>query len=203
VSTPNDPDLPAEEYSTDGWDAITSTLERLYPDVEPIHRAPIPGPALGGGVQGISAYRAEGHWHLVTYGLTELYDKESDDATRSGWGYELTIRVAPLTDEPPTWAFNLLERVAQQTQQSGTMFGVGHRLDTGLPIDGAASPFTALAFALDPQLGTIDTPHGRVDFLQLVGVTEQELAEMKATTTADGLSRIAKTNPLLTTPESR
>ena len=178
-------------------------LERLYPDVEPIHRAPIPGPALGGGVQGISAYRAEGHWHLVTYGLTELYDKESDDAARSGWGYELTIRVAPLSNEPPTWTFNLLERVAQQTQQSGTMFGVGHRIDAGLPIDGSESPFTVLAFALDPQLRTIDTPYGRVDFLQLVGITEEELSDMKATTTDDVLSRLATTNPLLITPESR
>lgn len=55
-------------------------------------------------------------WHLVTYGLTELYEKESDDAGRSGWGYELTIRVAPLSNEPPTRAFDLLERVAQQTR---------------------------------------------------------------------------------------
>ena len=135
-------EMPSEPDAV-GWDAITGTLERLYPDVEPIHRAPIPGPALGGGVQGISAYPARDHWHLVTYGLTELYDKESDDVGRSGWGYELTIWVAPLSSEPPTWAYNLLERIAQQTQQSGTVF----ESDTGSMRD---RPSTALSHRSPP-----------------------------------------------------
>lgn len=195
------PDPAPEELPAVGWDAITAALEGVYGDIEPIHRAPVAGPALGGGVQGISAYAAEGHWHLVTYGLTELYEKKSDDLDRSGWGYELTIRVAAGSREPPPWAFELLERVARQTQRNATVFAPGHRIDAGSPIDGAESPCTGLAFALDPQLGTIDTPHGRVDFLQLVAITSQELAEMKATTTAHVLARLAVGNPLLVTDD--
>jgi suppressor of fused-like protein len=38
--------------------------------------------------------RRPDHWHLVTYGLSELDDKESDDAGVSGWGFELTFRLA-------------------------------------------------------------------------------------------------------------
>ena len=139
----------------------------------------------------------------MTYGLTELYDKISDDVERSGWGYELTIRVAPQSDEPPVWAFDLLKRAAQQTQQSGVVYDVGHRIDVGAPIDGDRSPYTALAFALDPELGAIDTAHGSVTFFQLVGITAGELAEMKATTTDGVLSRIAATNPLLITGDGR
>ncbi len=169
----------------------------MYGDEEPIHRAPVPGPAFGGGVQGISAYRAADHWHLVTYGLTELYDKVSDDPSTSGWGYELTFRIPVDGDEPPAWAFNLLERVARQTQVSGVVFGSGHRIDPGGPIDGERSPLNALAFTSDPQLGSIETSNGRLEFLQLVGITKEQLQEMKDTTTDNVLSRLATTNPLL------
>jgi Suppressor of fused protein (SUFU) len=185
-----------DDDSTVGWDAITAAATVLYGDVEPIHRAPVPGPAFGGGVQGISAYQAHDHWHLVTYGLCELYDKVSADPSTSGWGYELTLRI-PLDDEPPAWAFNLMEQVARQTQLSGVVFGAGHRLDAGGPIDGERSPLTALAFTPDPQLGSIETPNGHVTFLQLVGITGEQLQEMKDTSTNAVLSRLATSNPLL------
>ena len=60
-----------------------------------------------------------------------------------------------------------------------------------------------VAFTLDPELQTIDTPHGSVAFLQLVGVTSDELAEMRVTTTEPVLSRLAGPNPLLITDEAR
>jgi hypothetical protein len=31
------------------------------------------------GIYGLSAYRSDGFWLLVTLGLTELFDKVSDD----------------------------------------------------------------------------------------------------------------------------
>src|ERR1700749_1495530 len=34
------------------------------------------------------------HWHLVGYGLSDLRSKTSTDADWSGFGFELTIRVA-------------------------------------------------------------------------------------------------------------
>jgi suppressor of fused len=78
-------------------------LAKLYPGIEPFHVAPGPGPYPGGGVQGISAYPAEGHWHLVTYGLSELYVKESANLEESGFGYELTFRIPrhEEQDRPP------------------------------------------------------------------------------------------------------
>ena len=185
-----------DNNSTDGWDAIT---EVAAPPVR--GRGADPSctdswPAFGGGVQGISAYQAPDHWHLVTYGLSELYDKISDDPTTSGWGYEFTFRIPLAGHEPPAWAFNLLEQVARQTQGSGVVFGVGHRLDLGGPIDGDRPPLTALAFTLDPQLGGIVTANGHLAFLQLVGITNEQLEEMKATTTDAVLSRLATRNLL-------
>ena len=39
--------------------------------------------------------------HFVTYGLTELWTKESEEGLRSGSAYELTM-LTPATDEPPS-----------------------------------------------------------------------------------------------------
>ena len=193
-----------ERAEAPGWDAIDQALAALYRGSEPIHRAPIPGPAFGGGVQGISAYRADDHWHLITYGLSELYAKETDDPEVSGLGYELTFRPRLGEDaQPPSWAFNLLEQVAR-TAREGTDFWIGHRLDVGGPITGDAScRLVALAFVLDPQLGVVDTPNGALAFLQLVGVSADELAEMQQSSTADVLERLQKDTPLLVTDVER
>jgi hypothetical protein len=75
------------------------------------------------------------------------------------------------------------------------------RLDSGSPITGGDPPscLTALAFAAGPELGPIQTPNGEVTFLAPVGITPDDLAEMKATTTAAVLDRIRASNPLLVT----
>ena len=54
------------------------------------------------------------HWHYVTYGFSELYAKESSDAATSGYGFELTFRLAAEAAEnadstPPVWPMNLLQ----------------------------------------------------------------------------------------------
>ena len=197
----SEPPDPSDEAP--GWDAIDVVLEARYPGIEPFHVSPGVGPYLGGGVQGISAYPAEGHWHLVTYGLSELYVKETDNPEISGFGYEMTLRIPrdELEDRPPDWAFVLLERVAL-TQRQGTDYVLGSRLHVGGPIDGEYSPLTVLVFTPDEQLGTITTPNGQVEFLQLVGVTPDEAERMKESSTAEVLAEMATTNPLLVTGQA-
>ena len=55
----------------------------------------------GGKFAGVRVYCAESpqpHWHFVTFGLTDLGDKDSPDPDHSGYGFELTCRV-PLTQK--------------------------------------------------------------------------------------------------------
>ena len=59
------------------------------------------------------------------------------------------------------------------------------------------------AVAEDPQLGFIDTSHGRVQFLQVVGITDDELAQMKASSTAEVLAELGASSPLLVTDITR
>jgi suppressor of fused-like protein len=190
-----------------GWDAIDVALARLYPGVVPVHLAPFPGAHMpGGGVQGISAYPAEDHWHLVTYGLSELFEKVSRQPEISGWGYELTIRAArePDDEEAPQWAFNLLERLARVTQADKHRYRVGDRIELGGPLDGQPETrIVALTVVVDTQLGTIVTPNGAVQFRQVVGITANELDFLRAGSVELVLEHLTEGNPLLVTDVRR
>lgn len=196
-----------EEPEAPGWDAIDAVFDELYAGVEPVHVGYVPGLSFGSGLQGCSAYRAEDHWHYVTYGLTELWDKSAEaDPEISGWGYEFTLR-APLQagdDAPPQWPFNLLEQLAKTTNHGGSVYEVGHRVDLRQPITGEPTGLTALAITRDPEIPElVDSPNGAFALLQVIGITADELAQMKDSGTATVLKELAVGNPLLITDPKR
>jgi suppressor of fused len=197
-----------EDDGTPGWDAIDAALDRLYPGVEPRHLGTMVRWRMGGPdpLDGISIYRRPDHWHLVSYGMSELYQKESTDPTRSGWGFEFTIRVARNdSDGEPIWAANLLQNVARYVFQSGNTFEAGHHIDLNGPInlDHPDTRIRAAAFITDPELDLIDTPNGRLEFLQLVGITPDEYEACKSWDTAKVLALIAARVPMLVTDLDR
>ncbi|MFC6649612.1 suppressor of fused domain protein [Paenibacillus rhizoplanae] len=175
-----------EEVEATGWDAIEDQMKRLYGQQEPKHYAAMLPYRLGGKdpLSGISAYEAQQpypHWHFVTFGFSELYDKESENLEYSGYGFELTFRLARSAgeQEPPAWGISLLQNMARYVFSSGNIFASGHYLDANGPIClGADTRLTALAFIDDPELPAVDTPNGRVEFLQMVGITADELEAM-------------------------
>jgi hypothetical protein len=169
-----------------GWAAIDAALERLYPRQVPHQFAsktayevetasPLPAIAVYAGVK-------PAHWHFVTYGLSELFDKSSQDPEVSGFGFELTMRV-PRTDDdevPPEWPLRALQGLGRYVLGSGRGFDTGHCAELGGSIaPGIASALTCMAFVPDPLLRKIETPFGSLLFLQVVGVTPDELAAMQ------------------------
>lgn len=170
-----------------GWTAIETQMKSLYGEQEPKHYGTLIPYQLGGEdpLDGLSAYKATSpvpHWHIVTFGFSELYAKESQDKSYSGYGFELTFRVARQEDEeqPPMWALNLLQNMARYVFNSGNIFSSGDYMDANGPIClGADTLLTALAFTEDPELPAIHTPNGRVEFVQMVGITKDELEAMK------------------------
>jgi len=201
-STP-DPGEPPDD-SAPGWDAIDAAMRARFGDQEPLHWGSdlLPGQD---GLTGLSAYRDQGVWFLVTYGLSELFFKESDDPTVSGWGFELTMRVPELNGEPPAWSRRLLAQLARTVFATGNVFAPGHRADLRESITGdrATSRLTAVVFEADPEFITIDTPNGTVGFLTVLGISADELAAMKASTSAIVLGEIADANPRLVTIADR
>lgn len=196
-----------------GWDAIDAALAGIYGDAAPRHVGYYPPRGLNGGVlQGCSAYDAGAHWHYITYGLSELYIPEPDaDPRVSGWGFELTMRVArEIGPAAPAWPFTMLNQIARHISRTSSPLQPGHRIDlrapvTGYPhVDGAPDTrLTVLATLMDPELGEITSPNGTVRFLQLVGVTAREKESMLASSTVTVLDELARDNPLLITDPSR
>lgn len=192
-----------------GWDAIDGALSRVYPGVTPVHYGTVLKWSLGGPdpLDGISVYPAAGHWHFVSYGMSELYGKESDLAEESGWGFEFTLRLTrgEGDEAPPTWPLNFLQNLARYVFSSGNRFGPGHHLDLNGPIslDARDTAIRAVAFAEDPQLGTIDTPHGRLRFLQVVGLTREEYDAAQRWDAGRLLAAMEPRLPLLVTDLAR
>lgn len=194
-----------------GWDAIDAALLPLYGDAEPKHYGTVLSSELGGNapLRGISAYKAltpRPHWHFVTYGFTELFGKETQDAETSGYGFELTFRLACDADEaaPPPWALDFLQNFGRYVFRTGNVFSAGDHLNLNGPI--ALSQETAIRavlFARDPQLAPTRSPHGAFEFLQVVGITLDELQAVTAWNTERFLEVIARVVPLLITDLSR
>ena len=86
----------SEDTQAPGWDAIDKETKRVYPNQNnPKHYATLIKWKFGGPdpLDGISVYDAGDYWHFVTYGLSELYEKESEDKEWSGYGMEFTFKL--------------------------------------------------------------------------------------------------------------
>jgi hypothetical protein len=191
-----------------GWDAISAELDRLYPGQEPKHYGTVIPYSLGGPdpIQGISVYEAAGpdHWHYVTYGFSELYEKETDEPATSGYGFELTLRLARHEPEPPFYPLSFLQNLARYVFSTGCTFASGHHMDLNGPIEvDSSSAITAICFARDPELPPLATPNSRLQFLQIVGLTEDELVAVKVWNTVRFLDLLAERSPKLVTDARR
>ena len=207
-----------KQFSEDdsvGWDFIDTELVKIYSEQEPLHFAPTLHYALGGEgpLDGISVYKSDEqtkHFHFVTYGFSELYyDEESAGGDFSKYGFELTFRLK-MEDENDNvnWVCNLLQNLAKYVFKSGKWFEEYHFIPANGPIRSEFdTEITALAFVLDPELGKIDTPHGEVMFLQMVGLTTNEYEELKqnpnTNETEKLIEKLKQTNELLITDLNR
>jgi hypothetical protein len=191
-----------------GWDAIDQRLTQIYKGQEPKHWGTLIKFTLGGPdpLDGISAYECtEGgvdHLHFCTYGFTSLYyDEEAVGGDYSGFGFELTFRLAsPLPPvEEPIWVCNLLQNLARYVFDSGKYFANYHWIPANGPIRADFdTDLVGLAFLNDPALPPMDSPHGRVEFIQALGLTQSELtAIMNKSKTCEQVVEAHRTTNLL------
>ena len=174
-----------DQVLTSGWDAITEACERIYPEQKaPKHYGTIISWQLGGNdpLDGISIYEGEDYWHFVTYGLSELYEKESENKEISGYGMEFTFKLKKDqyedTEAEIKGICGILQMIARLTFTKGEIFNPYEYLYTGQTegIDTKMrSNITGFITIPDPQLQGINTPNGKVSFVELIGVTNHEL----------------------------
>ena len=177
------------EISAHGWDAITEEAERIYPgQKDPKHYGALIKWRLGGPdpLDGISIYDGGDYWHFVTYGLSELYEKESEDKEWSGYGMEFTFKLKKDKYENEEMEIKcicgLLQQIAKITFKNGEIFNPYEYLYTGQTtgIDSKQiSNITGFITIPDTKFQTLNTENGRVDFVEFIGATDAELKALK------------------------
>ena len=68
---------------------------------------------------------------------------------------------------------------------------------------GKSTNIVAIAFAYDLELAPVDSPNGRVEFLQVVGLTSDEFRAARCWNTVGFLEVLSKGNPLMITDLAR
>ena len=173
------------KINAQGWDAITKECERIYPNqTNPKHYGTLINWKLGGNdpLEGISIYDGGDYWHFVTYGLSELYEKESNNQDISGYGMEFTLKLKKGNFENEEAEIRcicgILQLIARITFTRGEIFKPFEYLYTGQAegIDSKMqSNITGFITIPDNNFNTINTPNGSVEFVEFVGVTNNEL----------------------------
>ena len=201
-----------QEYAP-GWDAIEESFSKVYGDQNPKHFGTImTSRAIFGGneyLDGYSIYTSKnGYKHIVTFGMTELYGNiEAFGGEWSKWGYEMTIKLNEEKEENCMWAINMLGNLARYTFESKDYFEAYHYTGNhGESLHkGVDSKITALIFVPDTEIESIDTVYGKVEFLQIVGITEDEYNWVKANPgkIEELIELMKKDNPYLVTDMKR
>lgn len=180
-------EMKEEEFNASGWDAITEEFERIYPgQTNPKHYGTLISWRLGGPnpLDGMSIYDGGDYWHFVTFGLSELYDKESEDKEYSGYGMEFTFKLkkgcydAGEEENELRCVWGNLDNIAKITFENGELFLPNEYVYTGQTegIDRyQKSKLTGFITVSDPSVNTLDTPNGKVEFVEFIGVTDSEL----------------------------
>lgn len=215
------PEIYKEQFTEDdnpGWYAIDDQLEKIYGEVQARHYGPLCGlHYMAGGtdpIDGVCIYDSNHqafHRHLVSYGMSELYyDEDKAGGEFSKWGFEFTFRLAPFKDDEndPIWAIEVMNNLARYVFSSGKWFEENHFIPANGPIRlNTETEITGFVFALDPELGEIETPHGKLSFLQLVGITNAEVELIKQDPTQATIKKLIanlqQNNPLLITDLNR
>ena len=199
-----------DESWAPGWEAIDGVFEALYPGQKPYHYATVSRAVFGGKdfLDGCSIYRSpKGYFHLVTYGMSQLYaEPEALGGEWSKWGYEMTMKLRGEKPEDCLWAVDLLGNLARYTYTQKRYFEPWQYVDgRGNPVKrGSETAIPSLIVVPDTEARGVDTLYGRLDFLQLVGITQGELAGLSTRGDVQALAgRLGEADPWLVTDLDR
>ncbi|MCM1167878.1 MAG: suppressor of fused domain protein [Ruminococcus sp.] len=179
-----------EEVVMDGWNAITDAFEKVYPGQDaPEHYGVLIPWQLGGSdpLDGISIYDGGDCWHFVSFGLSELYEKECDDPEVSGWGMEFTLRLKKGCYEDEAAELRcicgIFQSIARLTFENGEVFDTWEWIYTGQQTGMDARQLSGLTGFItipDTKVPPIDTPNGKLKFVEFIGATDAELRRIQS-----------------------
>lgn len=204
------------ELEAPGWQALDIRFSSIYPDTTP-HQFTSPSPydlESAYPLPAITVWEAPASgsrpafWHYLSYGLSELFEKTTDDAEHSGLGFELTFALPRSPDEerPPNWGLSLMQGLAAPLLKGELQVDTGSLIALGRPITGAnAQGDTPSGCILvpDPVGGILPGPFGRVLFLRLLGLCQDELELCRDLELAPKIDLMAELSPHAITDPNR
>lgn len=202
---------PGEAYPIDapGWAAIDGALAVVHPGQTPHQFTSDTGYDLDSAnplpAVGVYAGRGPAHWHYVSYGCSELFEKSSRYTNISGFGFELTFAL-PRGEEttPPKWPLTLLQGIGGHVLSGHGALDSGHLIDLGGVLHPEGAPkLSGLMCVPDPRLGKIATVHGSLLFMSLLGVTADELTGMQPWPLERKVGLVGEVCPLVITDPDR
>lgn len=179
-----------DEVNMSGWNAVSEAFHRLYADTldnTKQYGVMIPW-GLGGPdpLDNVQVYDGGDYWHFVSFGLSELYEKESENKDISGYGIEFTVKLKKggIKDEEGEirCIISILQDLAKLTFENGELFLPYEYIYTGqeqgIDTEGK-SMLTGFITVPETKIEKIDTPNGEVVFVELIGATDSELQAIK------------------------
>jgi hypothetical protein len=196
-----------------GWDAVTEACRKVYGDQKESHYVTeLAKRAISGGDEFLDGYNiyvsAAGYRHIVTFGMSSLYgNPKSYGGEFSNWGYEMTMKLVAKSNEDCFWALDMLGNLARYTYRQKRWFEPLQFVSGGgEPIKiGSGSMLKGLVSVSDTEFEGMDTVHGRLDFIQFVGITQRELdwANGNPDNAKLLVERMRADNPMLVTDLAR
>ncbi len=190
------------EYKADqavGAQFIENKLKELYPNITANFYSPQVLSFQGGeeALDGVAIYKTEDFYHLISYGISHLYYNEQAVGQEfSKWGFEFSFRVKPFAgdqDDEPFWAIQLLQNLGKFVNDTKVYFDDNQFLPLGGPIrQDADTDINGIIFQEDHQLKEIETAHGKVKFLQIVGINQTQLKLLEENSSIDHVKEVLK-----------
>ena len=166
-----------------GFSAIENYFSKLHnEDVNPKRFYPKVAYRFGGidPLDEVDVYICKDYYHFVTYGFSELYEKQSNINDISGYGMEFTLMLDKenITDDDLEDLYDLIQDIAKATFDEGEIFKEYDYIDFGDNI--YSSRISGFIIVPDPLAKEISTLNGKVKFLLLVGVTKEDIENIKS-----------------------
>jgi len=194
--TPGDPMF--KSFQNGNLDAaIERVLSKAYPKAELLRFEATQGRTFQ--LDGVFVLLLEGdtpHWLVVSRGLTKLFDERGDNSAPR---FELTCRLPARMRDPGEdfgWIVSWMQGLADYLAESGTSFEPFHQKKMLSADDQSIS---GLVFLGDVVLPAFESGSAKVSFLQMVGLTGDELGALQTWQARPFVDLIRTKNPLFLT----
>ncbi len=169
-----------------GWEAIRDAFDCIY--AKTLENTQQFGTLISwrlGGPDPLDSFRiydGGAYWHIVGFGLSELFEKEFANPEISGYGMEFTFKLlkagCPDVNREIKTMIGIFQDLARLTFEEGETFWPYEYIYTGQQQGfdyEQKSRLTGFITVPEPLLEQLATPFGRVQFVELIGATDAEL----------------------------